>query len=105
CASVVAAPCSDDLDDGALDTAAALPASLPGIDAAVDGRAATRALHLQATSYQEDAVLAGRRRIPDPVLGVSFTHDNLTVAGNQANTVLFSVGIPLPVFDRGNHDA
>jgi cobalt-zinc-cadmium efflux system outer membrane protein len=52
-----------------------------------------------------DEVLARRRRIPDPAVGVGFTHDNLTISGDQANTFAFGVTLAIPVFDRGQHDA
>jgi cobalt-zinc-cadmium efflux system outer membrane protein len=49
-------------------------------------------------------LLAHARRIPDPTLGIGYTLDNLTVSGDQHQSLLFTVGIPLPLFDRGNHD-
>ncbi len=68
-------------------------------------RADLRSLELQRRSALEDATLARHRAIPDPELGVSFTRDWLTVAGDQPYSVTFNVGIPLPFFDTGAHDA
>ncbi|HEX3480754.1 MAG TPA: TolC family protein, partial [Kofleriaceae bacterium] len=73
-------------------------------DQAIAHRPVREASRLEAEALGWDATLAHNRRIPDPTLGVSYTHDNLTMAGNEPNTVLFSVTIPIPVFDRGDHD-
>jgi len=40
----------------------------------------------------------------DFMFEVGYTLDNLTISGDQHQSLLFSVGIPLPVFDRGQHD-
>jgi cobalt-zinc-cadmium efflux system outer membrane protein len=48
------------------------------------------------------AALASQRReaFPDLALGLSYTHDNFTVSGDNANTVGANLAIALPVFDR-----
>jgi cobalt-zinc-cadmium efflux system outer membrane protein len=93
------------LDAQTLDAAAPLPASLPSPTDAIETRPARRADELEAQALGQDATLAWRRRIPDPTLGVAYLLDNLTVAGNQHQQLLFSIGFPLPLFDRGDHDA
>ncbi len=53
----------------------------------------------------KDELLARRRALPDPTIGIQYLHDRLTVAGNQPDTLALTVGIDLPFFDRGQHDA
>jgi cobalt-zinc-cadmium efflux system outer membrane protein len=96
------APSSRGID--ALATAAPLPEVL-GVDAAIESRPDHQAIALEMQAADKDAVLARRRAIPDPVLGVEYTHDRLTAAGNQPNTLEVTLGIGLPLFDRGQHDA
>jgi cobalt-zinc-cadmium efflux system outer membrane protein len=106
CTSILYAPCAGDgLDAQALDAGAPLPASLPETTIAVATRPGRVAQKLEAEALGDDATLANARKIPDPTLGVSYLIDNLTIAGNQHQQFVFSVGIPLPFFDRGNHDA
>lgn len=106
CSAILRAPCAAaSLDPSTLDGGAPLPEALPAAGAAIDGRPARQASKLEAQALGWDATLAEHRRIPDPTVGLSYTYDNLIVAGNQAQTVLFSLSLPLPVFDRGDHDA
>jgi cobalt-zinc-cadmium efflux system outer membrane protein len=88
----------------ALATAAPLPEILE-IDAAIESRPDHQAIALEMQAADKDGVLARRRAIPDPVLGVEYTHDRLTAAGNQPNTLEVTLGIGLPLFDRGQNDA
>lgn len=88
----------------ALASAAPIPEA-PELESAVEGRADHQALALEMQAAGQDAALANRRAIPDPVLGVEYTHDRLTAAGNQPDTLEVTVGIGLPLFDRGQHDA
>jgi cobalt-zinc-cadmium efflux system outer membrane protein len=75
------------------------------IDAALETRADHRAIALEVEAAHSDAQLAHARAIPDPTFGVAYTHDRLTEAGNQPDTLQLSVGINLPIFDHGQHDA
>jgi cobalt-zinc-cadmium efflux system outer membrane protein len=104
CRAVLEVRCDlDDIAADALDRAAELP---DAIDAdAVAGRADLRSLDLQRQGALEDATLARRRAIPDPELGISYTRDWLTLAGDQPHSLTFNVGVPLPIFDTGAHDA
>ena len=105
CGAVLAAPCAaGGMDIEALHDAAPLPSS-PDVQEAIERRPDIRALMFDRDAAREDAVLARRRRIPDPNLSLGYTHDNLTISGDQPRTYLFSIGIALPVFDRGQHDS
>lgn len=106
CSATLFATCSAaGLDSSTLDDAAPLPSALPSPDQAIASRPAREASRLEAEALGQDAVLAGRRIIPDPTLGVSYLLDNLVIAGNQHQQLIFSLSFPLPLFDRGNHDA
>ncbi|HEX4419312.1 MAG TPA: TolC family protein [Kofleriaceae bacterium] len=111
CAALMHAPCSTEgiSEPASLDAGAPLPPQLPdtapAIGAAIEARATRLAAKLEVQALDSDATLAEHRAIPDLTLGVGYTYDNLTVAGNQQQTGLVSLSFPLPVFDRGNHDA
>lgn len=106
CTATLLVPCTaDGLDEKVLIAAAPLPATLPEPAHAAEDRAAIRASGLERKALGSDAELAHARRIPDVTLGVGYTLDNLTVAGDQHQSLAFTVGIPLPMFDRGEHDA
>jgi cobalt-zinc-cadmium efflux system outer membrane protein len=106
CSATLQAPCTaDGLDSPtALDAGAPLPATLPIADTAIAGRPARLASALEVEALGWDARLAHNRRIPDPTIGVGYTLDNLTVSGDQHQSLMVSLGIPLPIFDRGTHD-
>lgn len=109
CQGVLYAQCDADgtsLDD--LDAAAPIPATPPSPEAAqakIEQRADIAAIKLESAATKKDAELARARAIPDPNVRVGYTHDNLTIAGNQPNTLGFTLTIPLPIFDHGQHDA
>ncbi|HTJ45653.1 MAG TPA: TolC family protein [Kofleriaceae bacterium] len=105
CEAALRAPCmTPGLGEDALEHGAPLP-DAGDVDQAIAARATFASSRDQQAALGFDADLARARKIPDPTFGVAFTHDNLTAAGNEPNTMLFSVSIPLPVFDRGDHDA
>jgi cobalt-zinc-cadmium efflux system outer membrane protein len=106
CSAVLHAPCSTDgiAEPTALDAAAPLPEPVPDDDA-IAHRSAREVSRLEIAALGADALLARRRAVPDPTIGVSYTYDNLVVAGNQQQTVMLSLSLPLPIFDRGDHDA
>ena len=104
CSATLDAPCgSTGLDAGALDAAAPLPAA--PADVSIESRPARQASKLEQDALGNDATLARNRRIPDPTLGLGYLYDNLTVAGNQHQQLMITLGFALPVFDRGDHDA
>jgi cobalt-zinc-cadmium efflux system outer membrane protein len=105
CSATLFASCTAaGLDAQALDAAAPLPDTLTDPASAIESRPARVASKLEGDALGWDARLAHNRRIPDPTIGVGYTLDNLTVSGDQHQSLLFSVGIPLPLFDRGDHD-
>jgi cobalt-zinc-cadmium efflux system outer membrane protein len=91
------------LDAADLDAAAPLPGA--GTPADLTRRPDIEATRLEGAAAEQDAILARRRAIPDPSVRLGYLRDNLTFAGNQANTLSIGVSIPLPIFDRGQHDA
>ena len=110
CGALLHAACSTEglAEPTALDTAAPLPDALAtggALDHALAGRAAREVSRLEIAALGDDATVARRRAVPDPTVGVAYTYDNLVVAGNQQQTVMVSLSIPLPMFDRGGHDA
>jgi len=105
CAAALAAACvAEGAGIDSVNDAAALPEA-SDTKAAIERRPDIQALGLERDAAGQDARLARRRRIPDPNLSVGYTHDNLTISGDQPRSWLFSIGFPLPVFDRGQHDA
>lgn len=106
CSATLYAPCaSTGLSAATLDAGAQLPATLPDPGSAIEQRPARQAGRFEATALDWDARLAHNRRIPDPTVGVSYLYDNLVVAGNQHQQLIFTLGFALPLFDRGDHDA
>jgi cobalt-zinc-cadmium efflux system outer membrane protein len=70
---------------------------------AIEARPDRVASRLESQALGEDAHLASNRVIPDPTIGAAYEADNFQ--GDLGQQFIFSVGIPLPFFDRGNHDA
>jgi cobalt-zinc-cadmium efflux system outer membrane protein len=68
---------------------------------AVSGRPDLLALDAEQTRLRADLVLAGRAKIPDPTASLGYMHDQFEIAGNQANSLMLAVSMPLPVFNRG----
>ncbi len=91
------------LDSAALDAGAPLPSALPETKTAIEARPDRVASRLESQALGEDANLAAHRAIPDPTLGVAYEFDNYS--GDLGQQFIFSLGIPLPFFDRGDHDA
>jgi cobalt-zinc-cadmium efflux system outer membrane protein len=102
---LLVAPCDLSAADAALlDAAAPLPEVANG-GVAVARRADLESLRLQSQAAVADAVLARRRAIPDPTIRLGYTHDNLTVSGDQPDTLGVTLSVPLPLFDHGQYDA
>jgi cobalt-zinc-cadmium efflux system outer membrane protein len=68
---------------------------------AVSGRPDLLALDAEQARLRADLVLSGRAKIPDPTASISYMHDQFEIAGNQANSIVLAVSLPLPVFNRG----
>jgi cobalt-zinc-cadmium efflux system outer membrane protein len=106
CQAVLFAPCDDaGADLSSLAAAVVLPEGVSGSEPPLAERPDLRALASSEESARQDAVLARRRAIPDPTLAVGYTRDKLTISGDQPRTLSFSVSLPVPLFDRGQHDA
>jgi cobalt-zinc-cadmium efflux system outer membrane protein len=106
CRGVLLASCDSPgatLND--LEESAQLPERLGTAHDLLEHRADLQALNLERDAARQDAVLAGRRAIPDPAIRVGYTHDNLIVSGDQENTLSFGLVLPLPLFDHGQHDS
>jgi cobalt-zinc-cadmium efflux system outer membrane protein len=88
----------DDLGD-------ALPLTAAGSEDRLNARSDLRSLDLQASAARREADLASNRAIPDVTARVGYVHDRFVVSGDNMNTLNFGLALPLPVFDRGQHDA
>ena len=105
CGAILMAACGPgDGDLALLDSSARVPET-PDVETALHARPDLKALGFDRSAALEEATLARRRSIPDPSISLGYTHDNLTIAGNQPKTLALGVGIPLPIFDHGQHDA
>jgi cobalt-zinc-cadmium efflux system outer membrane protein len=106
CAAALYAPCSAaGLDAATLDRSAPIPDALPDIGRSIADRPVHQAQRIERQALEQDAQLAEARKIPDPTVGVNYTYDNYGFGGSIPQTIAVSVGIPLPFFDRGTHDA
>ena len=106
CSAILYAPCSPKgLDPAALDAGAPLPQTVLDPGPAIEQRPIRRISKLQSRALGWDATLASRRAIPDITIGVGYTFDNYEYSGSIPQTLSFSIGIPLPLLDRGTHDA
>ena len=106
CAARLFAPCDDhEADLTAVDAAAEVPAIADTWEQDIAQRPDLRALDLEEQSARQDAVAASRRKIPDPSLSLGYTRDKLVISGDQPRTLSFGISIPLPLFDRGRHEA
>jgi cobalt-zinc-cadmium efflux system outer membrane protein len=64
-----------------------------------------RALDAEGQAAERDAELARGRAVPDVTLRLGYTHDRFVASGDNRNTLTFGVALPLPIFDRGQHDS
>jgi outer membrane protein, heavy metal efflux system len=105
CAAALGAECElggareDDLSG-----AAQLDATLTSASR-LEHRPDLQALEAERKAAERDAELARGRAIPDVTLRVGYTHDRFVASGDNRNTLTFGVALPLPVFDRGQHDS
>lgn len=99
CSATLLAAC--DLADADVSALDAVPLPPPAADD-VAKRADIAALRLQVDASRADATLAARRAVPDLTFRLGYTHDRFP--GNNANTLALSVALPIPLFDRGQHE-
>lgn len=105
CEALLLGPCLVDGNIAVVDGAAPVPTTLEAQASRVLERAELRALRLSVSAAEATAEAARRQAIPDPTLGLTYTHDYLTFAGNQPNTITLWASLPLPLSNRGQHDA
>ncbi len=106
CAAALTAPCDPGTSpEPLLDAAAPLPEDPADPGARLLLRPDVEAVRLERDAARRDAVGALRKGIPDPTFSVGYTHDQFTVSGDNANSLMVGVSFPLPVFDHGQHDA
>jgi cobalt-zinc-cadmium efflux system outer membrane protein len=73
--------------------------------ARLERRPDVQALEAERQASEREAELARARAIPDVTFRLGYTHDRFVESGDNRNTLSFSVQLPLPVFDRGQHDS
>jgi len=106
CSATLFAECTiEGLDVATLDSAAAIPAEVVDVARAVVERPSHQAQRLEVSALGQDAVLADHRKIPDPTIGLTYTYDNYNYSGSLPHSISLSVGFPLPILDRGDHEA
>jgi cobalt-zinc-cadmium efflux system outer membrane protein len=104
CAVLLDARCVPDASMQAVQQSAPLPADADW-ERLVAARADVRSLRLAVDAARGEATAHERRRIPDPTVGVTYTRDWLVYGGNQPHTVMLWTSVPVPLFDRGQHQA
>jgi outer membrane protein, heavy metal efflux system len=92
---------------GSVETARAfltgrLAASTP--PSSLEQRPDLRSLQAQEAAARNSLTLARRRWIPDPTFRIGYVLDQFEIAGNQHQSVLVGVSLPLPFFDHGQAD-
>jgi len=108
CARVLFASCDGDGADLDVIASGLQPpdTSVPSdVQAAIDARPDLQSLDVQRQATEQDAILALRRRVPDPVLSIGYTRDYFLISGSNPRTLSLGVTIPLPTSDRGKQDA
>ncbi len=63
------------------------------------------ALRAQQASAEASLTLAHRRWLPDPSVRVGYVRDQFVISGNQPNSVMVGLSVPLPFFEHGQADA
>lgn len=71
----------------------------------LERRPDVQALEVEQRAAERDAALARGRAVPDITFRLGYTHDRFVASGDNRNTLSFGVALPLPVFDRGQHDS
>jgi outer membrane protein, heavy metal efflux system len=83
---------------------AAPAAPTPALDAlvklAVAHRADLAVARERVETARRDLALARAQAIPDVTIGASYTHSQGVIAGDNPDTLGFTVGLPLPLFSR-----
>ena len=103
CARILARECPRFADE---DTARRFlarmsPPAPEGDEAALAARPDVQGFAATETRARAELTLAERQKIPDPTVMAGFTHDEFVASGNQGNSLMLSLSLPLPLFDRG----
>jgi len=105
CAAALGAECDlGGAREDDISAAAAVDATLASATR-LEHRPDLQALDAERRAAERDAELARGRAIPDVTLRVGYTHDRFVASGDNRNTLTFGVALPLPMFDRGQHDS
>jgi len=105
CAQTVGVPC---LPFGSVEGARAFLARRLGARPApldLEQRPDLRSLQAQEAAARSSLTLAQRRWIPDPTFRLGYVLDQFVISGNQHQSLLVGVNIPLTFFDHGQADA
>jgi cobalt-zinc-cadmium efflux system outer membrane protein len=65
-----------------------------------DARPDVRGARQRVETARRDLALAEAQAVPDLTLGVSYTHSQATLAGDNPDTLAFTAGLPLPFSHR-----
>ncbi len=105
CAQTAGLPCRPfgSADGARTFLASRLTASLPVAN--LDQRPDLRSLQAQEAAARSSLTLAQNRWIPDPTFRIGYVLDQFVIAGNQHQSLLVGVSVPLPFFDHGQADA
>lgn len=105
CAAALGAECDlADTREEDLSGAAQLDASQTSASR-LERRPDMQALEAEQRAAERDAALARGRAVPDITFRLGYTHDRFIASGDNRNTLSFGVALPLPVFDRGQHES
>ena len=105
CSQTVGMPCTPFADGEAASRFLLARLERPLVAVDVQQRPDLRSLEAQERSAQSALVLARRHAIPDPTLRLGYLRDQFVEAGNQRDSLGFSLTFPLPIFDHGQADA
>jgi cobalt-zinc-cadmium efflux system outer membrane protein len=84
--------------EGPPERAPLLPPAL--VERALRERPDLRAARAGRQKAEASLRAARREALPDPQVGVAYTHDDFQVSGDNPNTLALTLSLPLPVFDR-----
>ncbi len=81
-------------------TPRSVPLLEPLLSRALQERPDLLAARKSQQAAEASLALARREAYPDPSLGVTYTHSEFTVSGDNANSLALTLSLPLPLFDR-----
>ncbi len=105
CSQTAGVPCRPfGTADGARGFLAGRLAAAPP-SANLEQRPDLRSLQAQEAAARNSLTLAQRRWIPDPTFRLGYVLDQFVVSGNQHQSLMVGISLPLPFFDHGQADA